>query len=256
MDDVQVGFTIRAVRLRRGLSQTELAAAAGVSDSVVSLIERGALEAVSLRLLRRLTATLGMSLPFAPRWRGAELAKLLDEAHARMCRLVVAKLKRTGWVALPEFTYSVRGERGSIDILAWHPATRCLLIIEVKTALVDLQDLFSAIDRKLRLAPSLVLSRGWRPAAVAAVLVVPDETWARRLVASFAPLFDAAVPARTVAVRRWLAAPRGNLRGVWFLADSTHAGVGRRRAGALRVRRRPKRRVDRFDEASLAETRG
>ena len=241
--------------MRRGMSQAELAAAAGVSDSLVSIVERGELERVSLRSLRRLTSVLGMSLPFAPRWRGADLPKLLDEAHARMCGLIAARLKGSGWAVLPEYTFNLRGERGSIDILAWHDATRCLLIIEVKTALVDLQDLFATADRKRRVVPASVLSRGWRPGSVATVLVLPDETWARRAVTFYSSLFNAAFPARTVAVRRWLDTPMGDLRGIWFLPNSTHAGVARRRAGSFRVRRRPKLRNDPHDEANLAASR-
>lgn len=240
MDDVQVGAVFRAVRLRRGLSQSDVAAVAGLSTSTVSLLERGALEEATLRIIRRVAAAVGVSLPFRPQWRGADLAKLLDERHARICSGVAARLAALGWIAHPEFTFNYRGERGSIDILAWYPGTRTLLVIEVKTAIVDLQDLFSVMNMKLRLAPMLASSLGWRPSSVASVLVVPDESWARRAVRAFGPLFDAALPARTVAIRRWIANPTGALRGVWFLADCDGIGVGRKRRATGRPRRRPR----------------
>ena len=44
------------------------------------------------------------------------------------------------WVAVPEVTFSIYGERGAIDILAWHEPTRSLLVIELKTELVDIQE--------------------------------------------------------------------------------------------------------------------
>lgn len=34
---------------------------------------------------------------------------------------------------MPEVSFSIYGQRGVIDILAWHAATRSLLVIELKT---------------------------------------------------------------------------------------------------------------------------
>ena len=41
----------------------------------------------------------------------------------------------------PEVSFSIYGERGVIDILAWHPGRRALLIIELKTDIVDVNEL-------------------------------------------------------------------------------------------------------------------
>jgi transcriptional regulator with XRE-family HTH domain len=238
VDDVKVGSIVRAVRIRRGLRQSEVAAAAGVSDSTVSLIESGGLEGVSVRALRRVAVSVGVSLQFAPRWRGADLAKLLDERHAHLVRTVASRLGTLGWQIRPECTFSMRGERGSIDVLAWHPRRRAVLVIEVKTDLVDLQDLLSTMDRKRRLAPHLAGELGWQPAVVGLVLVVLDETWARNSVSSYAPVFDTALPARTIEVRKWLVEPDRDLRGIWFLPNSDSGGIVRRRGGTFRVRKR------------------
>ena len=54
------------------------------------------------------------------------------------------------WIARPEVSFSIYGERGVIDLLAWHAATRSLLVVELKTELIDLQDLVSVLDRKRR----------------------------------------------------------------------------------------------------------
>jgi len=177
MDDAQIGSVFRAVRIRRGLSQEQVAVASGVCRSVVSLIERGGLEDTSVRSVRRVAVALGVSLTLVPRWRGADLAELLDEKHAAMVRGVVARLTARGWQTLPERTFSVWGERGAIDVLAWHAAEKALLCVEVKTRLPDLQDLLSTMDRKRRLAPGLVWELGWRPVVVGSVLTLPAETW-------------------------------------------------------------------------------
>jgi transcriptional regulator with XRE-family HTH domain len=238
MNDAQVGSVFRAVRIRRGLTQAQVAEAAGVSRAVVSLVERGVLEGTSLRLIRRVSDVLGVSVPLEPRWRGAELAVLLDEKHAAMVRAVVTRLTATGWQALPEHTFNVWGEQGSIDVLAWHPAYRAVLNIEVKTRLVDLQDLLSKIDRKRRLAPTLARELGWKPLLFGNVLVLPDETWARNAVARFDPLFAAALPMRTADVRRWLKRPDREIRGIQFLLNDTLGSARRRRGGSMRVRPR------------------
>lgn len=215
-----------------------MAEAAGVSRAAVSLIERGALEGTSLHLIRRVSGALGVSVTVEPHWRGAELAKLLDENHAVMVRAVVARLTAAGWQAVPEPTFNVWGEKGSIDVLAWHPDHGALLTIEVKTRLADMQDLLSTIDRKPRLAPTLARDFNWKPRLFGTVLVFPDETWARNAVARFEPLFAATLPKRTIEVRRWPKRPAGDIRGIWFLLNDTAGGANRRRRGSLRVRPR------------------
>ncbi len=125
------------------------------------------------------------------------------------------------WRVVAEYTFNHYGDRGSVDIVAWHPGTRILLLIEVKSELDDVQAVMRSMDVRLRLVPGLLArERGWRAAAVASVLVLPAESSARRAVARHEAIFHAALPARTVEVRRWLAAPAGPLRAVWFVADT------------------------------------
>jgi HTH-type transcriptional regulator / antitoxin HipB len=235
MDDVQVGSVIRSVRIRRGLRQSDLAEAAGVSQAIVSAIEHGEFEATSLRIVRGVAVAAGVSLPLAPRWRGPELPKLLDEKHAAIVRCVVERLLALGWVALPEHTFSIYGERGSIDVLAWLPGARAVLLIEVKTVLVDLQDLLSTMDRKRRLATAIARDSGWRPMTIGALLVMPAETQARNSVEKYRTLFDVSYQARGRQVRRWLRSPLRDLGGIWFL-NFTAGDTKHRSGGSLRVR--------------------
>jgi transcriptional regulator with XRE-family HTH domain len=240
MDDVRVGSVLRAVRIRRGLRQSDVARAAGVSQPLISQLERGDLGATSVKTLRRAATALGVSLPFAPRWRGADLPKLLDERHAGAVRHVVARLRQLGWVAVPEYTFNEWGENGSIDVLAWLPDARALLVVEVKTIVADLQDLLATLDRKRRLAPGLARGLGWNPLLFGALIVMPAETQARNAVARFAPVFDAAYPSRGTLVQRWLHSPERDIRGIWFLSIS--AGDPKHRSGGS-MRVRPKRKA-------------
>jgi transcriptional regulator with XRE-family HTH domain len=241
MDDATFGSAVRAVRIKRGLTQSQVAAASGISRSVVSLIERGGLEGTSLRLVRHVAVALGISVSLEARWRGAEMARLLDERHAALVRSVVRRLTAKGWHAKPEHTFSIWGERGSIDVLAWHPSSRALVCIEVKTKLPDLQDLLSTMDRKRRLAPTLARTEGWKPLTVGSVLVLPDETWARNAVKRFDSVFEAALPARTPSVRSWFGNPDRDIRGIWFLLNDAPSSTPRPSGGSMRVKSRQRR---------------
>ena len=124
-------------------------------------------------------------------------------------------MNATAWrrvEVIPEATFNVYGERGSIDILAFHPATGALLVIEVKSAVPDVQATLAGIDRKARLATKIAAERGWRVRSVSRWLMVPDTTTTRRRVEQHRskPAFDAVMPGRTVAMRQWGCRPGGN----------------------------------------------
>ncbi len=124
MNDVQVGRSLRALRHRRRWRQEDVGATAGISQDLVSLAERGRIDAMPLRRLRSLAAALDADVVVTIRWRAGDLDRLLDEGHAAMVGLLSERLERLGWDIRPEVTYSIYGERGSIDLLAWHAATR------------------------------------------------------------------------------------------------------------------------------------
>ncbi|MGA3030605.1 MAG: helix-turn-helix domain-containing protein [Candidatus Limnocylindrales bacterium] len=236
---MRVGAAIRAVRLRRGLRQSDVATLAGVSQSTVSLVERGHLESLTVASVRTVARALDIRLPFEAWWRGAELPRLLDERHASLVGAVVARLRHLGWEVRVEHSFNVRGERGSVDVVGWLGSQAALLIIEVKSQLVDVQELLSTFDRKRRVVPAAVAADfGWRPFVVGQVLVLPEETVVRTAVARHADVFAASLPARTVDVRRWCREPSQPLAGIWFLRDSNTSNRMRAGGGPRRVRRR------------------
>ena len=160
MDEVALGRVFRRVRLRLGWRQLDVADEAGVSPSTVSLIERGQLGHVTVGTLRRVGAVLQIEIRLELRWRGGELFRLLAEGHAAMAETVTRRLVELGWEVRPEVSFSHFGERGVVDLVAWHGASRSLLLVELKTELVDLGDLLATMDRRRRLAT--VIRRGPR----------------------------------------------------------------------------------------------
>jgi transcriptional regulator with XRE-family HTH domain len=237
MDEQRVGRVLRTLRHRLGWRQVDVARVANLTQDDVSRGERGRLRDVSK--LRRQAAAVDAEVFVSIRWRGGEIDRLLDEGHASIVGWIVATLTTFGWEVHPEASYSIWGERGSIDVLAWHEETRTLLVVEVKTELTSLEETLRKHDTKQRLAPEVARERfGWgRPAAVCRLLVLPETTTARRRVERQASVLDAAYRRRGTAARAWLARPSGAESLMLFAPVTREARHSRRSVTAKRIRR-------------------
>jgi hypothetical protein len=139
---------------------------AGVGRTVIVDFEAGRLGGMRLNTQRQIAVALGFSMDVTPRGLGADADRLLDQGHAVLMGATTKWLDGLGWRRVPEVSYSEWGERGSIDLLAWHEATGTLLVIEIKTELVSVEATLRKLDEKVRLAPRIALSRfGWRAEA-------------------------------------------------------------------------------------------
>jgi transcriptional regulator with XRE-family HTH domain len=219
----------------------DLAQKCGLSQAVVSRLERGELARLSTVAVERLAIALGAELDIRLRWRGEDLDRLLDAPHAAVVDRVVEILEPLGWQCAVEITFAVAGERGSVDVLAWHQGSRSVLVVEAKSVVPDLQAMLGSLDRKSRLAPRLAADRGWRSAVVVArVVALPDTTTNRRRARLYGATLKAAFPWGGREFRRWLAEPNSGAAGpaglsaLWFLSDMTVLTATRRR----RIRRR------------------
>lgn len=239
MNDIQIGIRFRALRHRLGIRQSELGDRAGVSQDAVSRIERGRLEDVALRTIRKVARELDADLQHLLRWRGGDLDRLVDKGHATLVGRIAAMLKASGWQVWIEVSYAVYRESGSIDVLAWHPTTRMLLVVEVKTDLVAVEETLRKHDEKTRLAAKIAGERfGWRATAAARLLVLPSVSTQRRRVERHAAVMDSAYPLRGVALRRWLGTPSGSIAGLLFV--DVEFGRGRVAATSRKRIRRPR----------------
>lgn len=209
---------------------------------MISLVERGHVARMHMHTLRAISGALDARVDLDVRWQGAGLDRLLDERHARLVEVVVEVLAAHGWVVHPEASFNVYGDRGSIDILAWHDASRSILVIEVKTELAAIEDTFRRFDVKVRVAPVVVQElTGWRPGSVSSALVVLESTTARRRVADHRATFAARLTMDPRGFKRWLGNPVGARSDLWFLP--LNGGTAGTRAGRtpdrVRVPRRP-----------------
>lgn len=232
MDDLRVGAAFRAVRLRRGWRQADVAARGGVSRAFVSLVERGHLDRVSLATLRRLGGVLDIRIDVVARWRGGALDRMLNARHSQFADAVVADVPAWGrWDVLPEVSFSIYGERGIIDLLAFHAPSGCLLVIELKTEIVDVNEMIGTHDRKARLAATIARDRGWEARSVSRWVIVSRTSANLRRIQAHRSVLRAAYPDDGRTMRAWLHDPSGR---VSALSTWSHATPGSARPTARR----------------------
>ncbi|HET7181157.1 MAG TPA: helix-turn-helix domain-containing protein, partial [Candidatus Limnocylindrales bacterium] len=207
MDDIALGRLFRILRLRLGLRSQDVAERAGISLSAYSEMERGDLASVPVGKIRRVGGVLEVRVVLGATWRGAEVDRVLGSRHAGMAEAVTRLLVASGWEVRPEVSFNHFGERGVVDLIAWHAGTATLLLIELKTELADVNALLGTADRRRRLAATIAAPLEWRPANVAQWLVIADSSTNRRRVAAHRTLLRAAFPTDGRAIRGWLARP-------------------------------------------------
>ncbi len=239
MNATLLGRQVRAIRLRSGMRQADVAGRASVSRGAVSLLERGQATRLTVGCLERMLGALGAR--FEPRvsWSGTDLDRLLDAGHAALAAAIKDRLVRWGWHVRTEVSFNHYGERGRVDLLAWQPATATLLVIELKTDLVDVQQLLGGMDIKTRIGARL-----WPDHSVAAVvpaIVFLEDRTTRRRVSRLLTLFDRYALRGRSAVT-WLRRPAGPApSGLLWFASLPNARVVRISGQRVRIRRNTKR---------------
>lgn len=236
MDDLRFGTVIRVVRQNRGWRQRDLAERAEVSQSLVSRIERGHVGPQSIDAVWKIAAALEIRVELMPRWRAGDLDRLLNARHSGLHESVARRFRDQlpAWVLAPEVSFAIYSDRGIIDILAWHPGRRAVLVIELKTDITDVNEMLGTLDRKRRVAAQVAKEKGWDASTVSVWLIVASSRTNRRRVDAHEAMLDAALPDDVRTIRRWLRDPVGSVSALSFWAASP-AGTGR--TGTRPVRR-------------------
>ena len=72
--------------------------------------------------------------------------RLIDAGHALLQEKAAALVASNGWLVRSEVSFNHFGDRGRVDVLAFHPSARTLIVVEVKTAIGDLQETLGRIE--------------------------------------------------------------------------------------------------------------
>lgn len=236
MNDQELGAVLRAVRHHLGLRQIDVAGRAGISASVIGNLERGRADRVSVRALRTVARVLEVRLSWDLGARAVDFARLRDADHAALAEAIMAALAGFGWLTIAETSFNHYGDRGRIDVLAFHPARRVLLVIEVKTVLADAQTTLGSLDVKTRNARRIAMAHGWDPAIIVPWFVIADTSTNRRRIAAHQRLF-ARYALRGSSASGWLRDPATDVTGgLAFLSVPRSNRRDARRPGRVRVR--------------------
>jgi len=160
---------------------------AQLSTAAVGRHENGRIG--SLVALEKHAAVFSLRLDLRLLGRAGALVRLGDEEHAAIVEAVASWFRAAGFETETEASFSEWGERGRIDLLAFDPATGALVIVEVKTQLVDLQDLFGSISVKERLAATVANRRGWTVRRQLSILATAETSANREIVRAHPTLF-------------------------------------------------------------------
>lgn len=191
-----------------------------MSRTWVSRIERGHLGEVPLDVVRAVATPLEIRVEIQPRARAIDLDRVVNGRHAALAEFVIGWLGAIpGWAVRPEVSFSEFGERGVIDVLGWHAGTRVLLVVELKTELIDFGEVLGTLDRKHRLAPQVARRLGWDAVDASCCLLVGDSMTNRRRAADHGSLLRAALPNDGRELLGWLRKPVGEVRALRFVSD-------------------------------------
>ncbi|MGK2850428.1 MAG: helix-turn-helix domain-containing protein [Candidatus Limnocylindrales bacterium] len=209
-DPLRVTFArlCRETRSILDITQRELAGAVGVSRPFISAIEAGRADP-SLDLVQRIAAALGLEIDIASRPPVVAFPKPADQVHAWCSGHIDRRLRAAGWETRREQEIVLARAHGWIDLLAFDPRTRTLVIVEIKTRIDDL----GAIERQLgwyeRDAALIAQRHGWRPRRIATWLLVLASEEAEAVLRDQREVLRLAFPARASDMRQVLAGVDG-----------------------------------------------
>lgn len=182
------------------ITQAELAAAVGVSRSHIAGIETGRVDP-SLDLVWSIADRLGLDLQLVGRPPLALEPRRGDLVHARCSSYVDRRLQRHGWATAREVEVVAGRAHGWIDLPAFDPRSRTLIIVEVKTRLDDIGGVERQIAWYEREAFGVARSLGWRPRRTRAWLLLLASDEIESQISLHRDLLRRAFPDRAPAMR-------------------------------------------------------
>lgn len=227
----EVGGVLRQTRRRLRRTQATVGAAVGLSQSAISLIERGKLLGIGLSLIGELCDALGIRAAWLlrpPHVAGPQTptetssirteGRQQDVAHARCSGYVRRRLEREGWSVAQEVEIVLGRAHGWVDILAFQPTVEILLIGEIKTEIHDVGDIQRTVTWYEREAIAAARRMGWVPRRVVVCLFVLETMENDDRITQNREILAQAFPVRSRALAARLEDPGSSASAGWALA--------------------------------------
>ena len=192
----RLGVALREARLAVGMTQAQVALAAGVSQGWISELERGQGATGSIESWASIAAAVDDELA-AFLQHAAAADRPRDHEHLRRQHLVVERAQAGGWLALPEAPIDLDRLRSrSVDVLLTRAVRREAVVVEIWNFIADggaamrgLDAKVAALERHLNVGRAAAES--WR---VGGLWVVRGTRRNRDTVAEFRAVFAAKFP--------------------------------------------------------------
>lgn len=197
-------YAARVTRGRLRLTQTQVAEAVGISRGHVAAIET--LRAnPTLDVVDRMSNALGLEAQLTLRPPLVfDAGPQRDLVHARCSAHVERRLRSAGWQTAREAEIVEGRSHGWIDVLAFHPRSETLLVIEVKTRLDDV----GSVERQLgwygRAAAASARRHGWRPRRIVSWLLALASDEVDLVIHNNGDLMGQSFPTRAREMMAWL----------------------------------------------------
>jgi transcriptional regulator with XRE-family HTH domain len=191
-----IAVVVRTTRTGLRWPQRRLARESGCSQTTIARIERAAKPELSLHQATKVLRALGIEPLLQLNPPRVDSGPVRDRSHARIVGAVVRRLRRAGFLVATEVEIGGTRWRGFIDVLAMHPGSRLLLVIEVKSVIDDIGRTDRQLGAYVESAWPAARLRGWRPRAATGLLVVLATDENDQRLRSHRELIDIAFPLR------------------------------------------------------------
>lgn len=205
----QASALIRDGRVRLAMTTVDLAERSGVSRQMISDLEH-AIANPTLETLEKVFRGLDLDIEFIPNVRPVVLGgspRQRDAAHAILSGYVQRRLVAAGFLVRREVRIDSGRYHGWIDLLAFHPGSGTLLVIEIKTVIDDLGGIERTLDWYAREARGVAATIGWQAKRVVPWLLVLATDDVDGQVRANRDAINAAFPMRAAAMADLLADP-------------------------------------------------